>query len=365
MSNDNEIRILPHRAVKGAPMRPRQFVYIVAALFCLAACQVQPATTGEVSIRYQNWKTICVGRYLVDVPTNVQLNYVYSINSGDTKLEKVPGTVEDAKRMANDKVRELQATPHKLKGTSYIKSIPLANNGILVQGWMVDFNTNNIDVFLYIPVTTRGKSFVYTYTTTIHTDDERTDLPKLITFAASFRPLEEGVIPKGEGLCLDDVILVNLPESFKEDVAVNWEDPYAKRLFLAFDTGTAVRKFLWLSQISGKADEECRLLGGSEKCDRLRFGKHPVGPIQGEELCIAGHTYDGRYRTYSFEWDNPGMPNSRTSPGLTATLYYQGVPLENPTAPTPFFSDAEALANWDRFVNSIRVRPVAVGGSHE
>ena len=316
-------------------------------------------------MRYHNWKTICVGRYLVDVPTNVQLNYVYSINSGDTKLEKVPGTVEDAKRMANDKVRELQSTPHKPKGTSYIKSIPLANNGILVQGWSLKSSLLASNIFLYIPITTRGNPFVYTYTVEILSDDERTDLPKLIAFAASFQPLEEGVIPKGEGLCLDDVILVDLPESFSEFVSVYWKDPFAKGLQLAFRTMMVSNERPWLSEEPGKEDKECRGLEGSERCDRLRLGKRPVGPIQGEELCIAGHTYDGRYRTYSFEWNNPGVPNSKTSQNLTATLFYTGVPLRYPEAPTPFFTDAEALADWDRFVNSIRIRPVEKGEGHE
>ena len=314
-------------------------------------------------MRYQNWKTVCVGRYLVDVPTGVQLNYVYTING--ESLKKAPGTAEDAKKMAEEKARELQSTPHKLKGTSYIKSMPLPNNGILVQGWTVKFSVESSDFFLYIPVTTRGKSFVYTYSTTIHSDYEQKELPKLIAFAASFRPLEEGVIPEGEGLCLDDAMLVNLPESFNEDVSVYWKDPHAIGLQLSFSTMMVFHKLPWLSEEPGKVDKECRGLEGSAKCDQLRFGKHPVGPIQGEELCIAGHTYDGRYRTYSFEWESPGVPNSKTSPNLNATLYYRGVPMQQPTAPTPFFTDAEALADWDRFVNSIRIRPVDEGGHHD
>jgi hypothetical protein len=313
-------------------------------------------------MRYQNWKTICVGRYLVDVPTEVQLKYVYTINR--EKLEKVPGTVADAKRMANEKARELQSTPHEIKGTSYIKSIPLPNNGILVQGWTVKFSVESSDYFIYIPVTTRGKSLVYMYSTTIHSDYEREQLPNLIAFAASFRPLEAGVIPKGEGLCLEDIMLVNLPMSFKEDVAVKWEDPHAINLQLAFNTVVIYSEVPWLTQLPEEVDELCKGLGGSEKCDQLRLDKRPIGPIQGEELCIAGHTYDGRYRTYSFEWTNPGVPNSRTSPNLLATLFYNGVPLQHPEAPTPFFTDAEALADWDRFINSIRIRPVE-GGRHE
>gem|GEM_PF-2842968 len=344
--------------------RRRMLSYGLAGMAGNAGGLLPDLACAQPSMRYSSWQTICIGRYLVDVPTGVQLKYFYLINN--EKLEKMSGTAEDAERMWNDKIRELQSTQHKIKGTSYIQSIPLPNGGMLVQGWMVDFNIENSNVFLYIPVTSRGKSFVYTYSARVHSSDAQKALPNLIAFASSFRPLDEGVIPKEEGLCLEDVILVNLPESFVERVAVNFEDPYAKNLFLAFSTRQILRPFPWMSEEQPRlAAEACEALEGRKKCDQLRFGKHPVGPIQAEELCVAGTTYDGRHRTYSFQWGNPGVPRSKTSPRLIADLIYTGVPLQYSTAPTPFSTDAEALAVWDRFVNSIRIRPVGEGERHE
>jgi hypothetical protein len=295
----------------------------------------------------------------VDVPTGVELNYFAYFNFpffDQNPLEKMPGTPADAKKMAEEKVRELKAKPHDIKGSSYIRSLPLANGGILVQGWSVGFSVRNIDTFLYIPVSTRGKSFVYTYQVWIAPEYEQKMLQDLVTFGSSFHPLAEGVIPKEEGLCLEDVMLRKLPDSIMEYVAVNFEDPHAKGLIICFKTMHTLSKIPWLTKDPGWAEEKCRRLGGSKKCDQLRFGKHPVGSIMGEEICVAGNTYDGRYRTYDFDWNNPGIKNSKTSPRLDATLIYKGVPRQYSTAPTPFSSDAEALAVWDRFVNSIRPR---------
>jgi hypothetical protein len=178
----------------------------------------------------------------------------------------------------------------------------------------------------------------------------------LAAFAASIRPLDEDVIPTEDGLCCDDIMFVNLPEAFVDDLALNFDDPHAKGLSMAFIVKTTLSQLNWLTQVPGWAEEECRLMGGKRVCDKLRFGKHPVGPIAGEELCLGGHTSNGKYRMYNFEWQNPGVPNSKTSPMLDAVLYYRGP--NSSSVPTPFFSDAEALATWDRFVNSIRVRPV-------
>lgn len=339
-------------------MRRRQFLKIAAVLLISVACSMQPISTvlGGSPMRYTSWKTVCVGRYLVDVPTDVQLTYFTWFNN--EPLEKTPGTSADAKKMAEEKVHELKAEPHETKGSLYIQSIPLPNGGMLVHGWSVSFAVRNSEAFLYIPVTTRGKSFVYTYSAKISSKREQKELQELVSFGSSFRPLPEGVIPKETGLCLEDVMLVNLPDSFAECCSIRLDDPQAKGLILSFKVEAALTSFRWLTQRPGWADEECTRLEGSKKCDQLRFGKHPIGPIQGEEICLAGRTYDSRYRTYIFEWNNPGLINSATSPRLTSTLYYRGVPIERSTAPTPFSTDAEALSVWDRFVNSIRVRPV-------
>ena len=330
----------------------------------LACAPHYPQSSPEMGpMRYQNWKTVCLGRYLVDVPEGIEINYFatfrnYRLNDA-RRLERVPGLPADAKKMAAAKVREFQAQPHETKGTLYIRSISLPNGGVLVQGWQVSFATRASEAFLYIPLTIQGKSFVYTYhAETISSSKEQQQLRDLVAFASSLRPLPKGVIPEEDGLCFGDIMFVGVPDAFVDDLAFNFKDPHAKGLTIAFAAETALSEFRWLTKRPEWAGEECRLMGGKKKCDKLRFGKHPVGPIQGEELCLAGRTYDGKYRMYNFTWQNPGVPNSKTSPRLTASLSYRGIPREYPTAPIPFSTEAEALATWDRFVNSIRVRPI-------
>jgi hypothetical protein len=345
-------------------MRRRQFLQTAGVFLGSVFWTMQPfsAALGGPSMRYDTWKTVCVGNYLVDVPEHVPLTYLAYFGFGlspTPELKRTPGSPADAQKMAEEKARELKATPHDTEGSLYIRSIPLPNGGVLVQGWGFKFSVDSSKAFLYLPVSTRGKSFIYTYTKTIFMRREQKQLQDFMAFASSFRPLPEGLIPKEPGLCLEDVMLVNLPDAVVDRCAVRLDDPHAKGLVLSFVVRTVQTDFPWLTKEPGWAEEECALLEGSEKCDQLRFGKHPVGPIQGEEICIAGKTYDGKRRTYRFEWENPGVPNSRTAPLLTASLLYGGAPIEHPGAPAPFASDTDALATWDRFVNSIRIRPVA------
>jgi len=308
-------------------------------------------------MRYQEWKTVCLGKYLVDMPTgvNLEFNNSFSYNAGKYPLKEVQGTAEDAKRMAEAKANELKASPHDTKGSLYVRSIPLANGGVLVQGFCFPSSVDYYYVYLYIPVVTRGKSFVYTYQGDAYPDSEQQDLQQFSAFAASFRPLDEGVIPKEPGICIGDVILINPPGSFVGDLSVGFSDPHATQLTMAFVVSPAFNKPEWITQIDGWDYVHCTNLGGNGKCERLRSGKHPAGSIQGEEICLIGKTKNNKYRTYDFQWENPG---SETIPHLTFSLWYPG-PSEDSPEPLPFFNDDEALAVWDKFVNSLRLRPTA------
>jgi len=309
-------------------------------------------------MRYKDWKTVCLGRYLVDVPTEVNLEYsaLFAFNLERGKLEKVPGTPTDAKKMAEDKAHELRASPHKTKGSLYIRSLLLSNGGTLVQGWSFDDDVNYSDAFLYIPITTQGKSFTYTYHGNVYSNTEQKDLQALVAFGSSLRPLKEKEIPKEPGLCLDEyAMLVNPPDLFTDDLSLSLEDPVATGLGFTFGTGSATREYTKLTKIPGWTEDTCSSLNGNGKCSHLRFGEHLVGPIQGEEICLVGKTADERYRIYYFDWDYIGVANK--TPGVTFILSYLGPPAFS-NAPTPFFNDDEALAVWDRFVNSLRLRPV-------
>jgi hypothetical protein len=345
-------------------MNRRDFLQLGVGL-CLSSIAPRPApaartSTGEMPMRYKDWKTLCVGRYLVDVPENMILKYFNKFADGG-KVEKMRGTPQDAKKMAENTIQELKATRHEKKGNSYIQSIPLANGGVLVQGWGFPFSTESTKAFLYIPIPTRNGPLICLYSQRILGSLERQTLQDLVAFGSSFKPLPQGSIPKEPGFCFDDVMIREVPTSLTEHCAVNIEDPDARGLFLSFGTEKTLSKLNFWTHVKGRAEEKCKRLQGDPKCDTLRFGRRDVGSIPGEEICLAGRTYDGRYRTFTFEWNNPGVVNSITSPYLNATLLdtgRSGDPWTHRADPIPFSTDAEALEVWDKFVGSIRIRPV-------
>jgi hypothetical protein len=89
---------------------------------------------------------------------------------------------------------------------------------------------------------------------------------------------------------------------------------------------------------------------------RLRNRARPVGPIQADEILLAG-TQDGK-RGYAFKWEAPGKANSLAEPNLNVTLEVRESAYT--TNMESFASDEEALELWDAVVDSIRMRPGAV-----
>ncbi|RQS16450.1 hypothetical protein DIE07_02105 [Burkholderia sp. Bp9002] len=98
------------------------------------------------------------------------------------------------------------------------------------------------------------------------------------------------------------------------------------------------------------------LLGAVVGVGQLRNRARPVGPIEADEILVAG-TQDGK-RTYGFKWEAPGKAYSLAEPNLNASLRVGESAYS--TNKESFANDGEALELWDAVVDSIRLRPGAV-----
>ena len=314
---------------------------------------VIPYTRGAG--RYTNWKTHCVGRYLVDTPSDAIVTHYPFINNNDFNV--IQGkTPEVAAKMADAKITEFKNMRHDTEGNCFIKSIPLANGGVLVHGRKRNYSTESGWAFLYIPVSSQEGTNIYVYKETVFDFEQENTLQKLVAFGSSFKAFPTGTIPTEAGFCFENILIAYVP--FSEESGIGIDDPKVPGLRSSFGTRSlhGSTPWRWLTQ---RVDltERCRNIQLRGSCDRLRFGKHDAGIIPGEEVCLAGK-HEGR-RTYTFKWDNPGTLQSKTAPQIEATILYQEPPFDQPTAPTPFASDKEALEVWDKFVSTIRIRPVS------
>jgi hypothetical protein len=307
-----------------------------------------------MSVRYPNWKTVCVGRYLVDVPAEAKVNGEWFIN--DDKVQKLDCTPAQAKALVKERIAKLKQTRHKTMGSMFIQSIQLPGDGVIIHSWALPNNISANTLFLYVAVGS-GRKTIYHLEALIGEDWKEQVIKDYIQIGSSFRAVKPGEIPKEAGYCMDEVLLLDTPVLRDESGWVSFTLPDAPHLVLSMRTFMVQEKPNPLH--AGELKKECSVLGVDD-CTPLRNNPHPVGPLPGYEICVAGVEPAARYRVFSYLWYAPGEVQNNNKPAVRLDMGYTRnsiSPLAT-SGPRPFGTDAESLAFWDRMVNSIRFRPV-------
>jgi hypothetical protein len=200
--------------------------------------------------------------------------------------------------------------------------------------------------------TTKGER-AYRYSPEIDASNAEGALRELSQFITKIHPLAPNEIPTTPGFCIDGAYIAG-NEWMNEEVMVSVSFPKYPKVFMGisiFAIGKPDKPLL--ERVDGTMTE---LLGRFAGLKMLRRGKHPVGPIPGEEIATAGN--EKGQRLYAFTWEFPGKPDSLEFPNINVEL---GLLEQTPPPPTPpFKDDDEALELWDTIVDSIRLRPGAV-----
>ncbi|MDL2207383.1 hypothetical protein LJB82_01505 [Desulfovibrio sp. OttesenSCG-928-M16] len=332
----------------------RRFLYLGGgALGALALAGPAQSAAGDISMRYPKWKTVCVGRYLVDVPAEARSKGEWFIN--DNKVQKLDCTPLQAREMVQERIARLKQTSHNSKGSMFIKTIPLPNDGIIIQGWALPNNVTSGKLYIYIA---SGKEIkqIYHLEVKFSLSKEHAVLRRYSEIGSSLRAIPSGSIPKESGYCMGDVLLLDTPSSRDESGWISFTLPDAPHLSLGMRTFIVQQRPNPLH--AGELKKRCEQLTGVD-CTALRNGPHPVGPLPGYEICVAGVNEAARYRVFTYLWYAPGQVQDNTNPAVRATMAYNRIPPLAASGPRPFGTDQESLVFWDKIVNSIRYRPVS------
>lgn len=309
-------------------------------------------------MRYHDWKTVCVGRYLIDIPISSVIKSEYYINNN--RFRKLDSTVKSIQEVVREKIATLKNTKHDSMGNMFIRDIKLPNGVVLIQSWDFKDFIETSTLYIYIPIRENKNIQIYYHEVPLSMDREKMVLDRYTQIASSLRAIPPGTIPRESGYCMDDVILLDTPGWRKEYGWISPDLPDAPFLLIKMLTHTLIDEPKPLR--ANELKKQCAQLP-SETCTALRNNPHSVGPLPGYEICVAGIEPSARYRIFSYLWYSPGErgaadnPNNN-NPGIMLTMGYARLPYEGMQGPRPFFSDEESLAMWDRLVNSIRFRPV-------
>ena len=280
-------------------------------------------------------RTWCVGRFLVDMPVEFEMEFTSSGIGESTFIKVVPlgvGTEEDLKRIVQDRIAALKTGVNEGGYDQRLVYERLSGNVHLVAREVFfpgdpDYDDGGYDVEGYF---LRG-GHMFRVDTDVLYKRESADLADLLQVAAATYPRANDEIPEEEGLCVEEAF-VKLPIG-DELARVSFKDPNAPNYFgLSISLGDKRSAFRihkvdnWGTlgrsrQVAGQNGVEMRLIG--EKNQSVRF------KYSGGENAQVGDPY--------------------TSIG--AALFKNSQPVDAP----PYGVD-EMHAIWNLMLNSVRRR---------
>jgi hypothetical protein len=334
-------------------MDRRNFLTLGCGALCsLALAGPARSAVGGMSVRYPNWKTVCVGRYLVDVPAEAKVTGEWFID--DNKVQKLGYTPEQARTLVKERIAKLKQTQHKTMGSMFIKTIPLPGDGVIIQSWALPNDTISNTLFLYAAVGS-GRKTIYHVEVLFGLSRKEYVIDKYTQIGSSLLAVKPGEIPREAGFCMDEILLLDTPLPRDESCTMGIVLPGAPQLTLGIHTFIVQAKPNPLH--AGELPKRLWQLAGSDGIT-LRNGPHPVDSLPGYEICVAGVEPDSRYRVFSYLWYAPGEVQNNNKPAVRLDMGYTRLSPLAASGPRPFGTDEESLVFWDRVVNSIRFRPV-------
>ncbi|PTB21100.1 hypothetical protein C9I57_10345 [Trinickia symbiotica] len=308
-------------------------------------------------------KTYCIGRYLVDVPADAEINgQSYDYKYGRIESSAVVDEVGFQRQMAH-REEELRAGKqkdgYKLKGvlraapTTWIFELQQQ----LLMGPSVGFEAHKwID----------GQAFELAQEDTL---DERYE--QIITIVKtdvfpSLRARHAQEIPTEPGYCLKAGFIANDGRTSQfEDAAISFKFAQWPGVLVSIETMTVTKlgqPSLLQRVDSGEAPDAFRNLVSQIRL--LRRGPRTINGRAGEEILSTLPT-DGGYRLHQFRWEADG---TEVSNGLKPTITVElesGMTQENGVPTRPLLTDEQAIALFDAVANSVRLRSVTAAKAPE
>jgi hypothetical protein len=308
-------------------------------------------------------KTVCVGRFLIDLPEEAQISFSHGAVDG-FDIRTYPAE-SDQEFLARIKKRELELgqetnqfgkrsleSSQDIRGTDRSGKILVFNrtSTYVYHGEeKITYNGVSVNAFLR----TKGVSFSFI------ADDYDPKLigrlPKLLT---QVRPMAGDQQPAEPGFCVDGGIIADpLTADQGERITLFAGLPNHPDIGIAFTSmaGTKPGPGLLQRNAENRAKRFAFLRGF---ISTLKEGERTIGGLRGDELAVRVREINFA-TTYGFDWEMPGTENDVYSPFLSLELQ-AGINPQAGGAPVQSTLSEAALKDlWETILPSIRVRPAA------
>lgn len=303
----------------------------------------------------KNMQTLCIGRYLVDIPVDSEswgkdFNYVgnnFTVNQA---------TADEAEKTYEKNRSELMSP----KSRDYIhKEVKLKKIGGIIAVRPKDYQGFHgeeigFDIFGYA---WDGKQYIVKHGASVDKLDRAfSSVQRVLNDMRRLKPKE---IPSEPGFCITGAIIPGAPqeESQYEYAYMSFRPRSNPDVLITISTETHYKKEE-KSLLERKPSAGLLSLFSGElwRIKHLRSGKRNVKDMPGEEVMDAIKTDNGGI-SHVARWETEGQLGAATHPMIVVELETASKADQVEYANSSL-SNEQAMALFDAVVNSVRLRPV-------
>ncbi|WP_332875680.1 T6SS immunity protein Tli4 family protein [Massilia sp. S19_KUP03_FR1] len=316
----------------------------------------------KVTDMSKHMKTVCVGRFLVDVPANAQVSLSRAsvegfdiVNLGAESREKFSARV--AAREAEINARKNRAGKKNMVSVRDVRDedvdgkvfvFDFSSGYLLEDGVKVVYSSVAVDGFAHVNDTT------FRFHTNAYKPENAGKLEHLFK---KLKPIGAGIVPVHPGFCLDGALLLDpLTADQGESIVMFAGLPGHEDLGIALATiaGKTPGPGLLERNAANRAGPYAFL---NAFHSTLLDGHRTIDGMEGDELAFK--VRERNFSTgYTFEWETQGTENDPLHPFVSLELQ-TGISPRAGGEPVQSTVSEESLGDlWRRMSSSLRLRPV-------
>lgn len=298
-------------------------------------------------------KTVCIGRYLLDVPAAA--NTSLGVAEADfNRIDRISNFADQAayERKIVDRELELRSTKHTSEGwllRSVIK--PVTGQPVVFVS-----RPNANDEIMYL-VESFVKSSVNSWRVHYETGEKylQETVEQIAAISQALRSRDADSIPAGPGGCLQDGVLVYRPK--EQETYYGGAEIPSRSWSLSITTETSgPRDNVQFKDLFHRVDDAIAMAGVGSGIRKLRRAIVETDGGKGQEYIGLYPEKNGVIFDAKLELYGNGTPQVPTIKLLMETGWPKK---KHPDDPRTFLNEEESLAIWDAIVKSIRPRPGA------
>lgn len=348
-------------------------VVVVAALSMLFACEPDPkewktpnmtALTPRLLPMFEKSKTVCFGRFMVDVPASTTV--VWGRSDIPLGVSVYPNGLGEVEAMAQKFIEELRS-----EKAIYLNDIPLLISidetsrpeGKIVTGYEGFQAIGELKINGYFKLNNDG--VVVDARPLIERKDQV--ISDITSIAQRLRQRAEHEVPTEAGNCIEYAFLPDKPGTEKERQAELVSIGFRLKEFPDTHLSISIRPsnphysesntLKWQLERLEKNLRAENLNHPRLKTKYFRRGTRQIhGWVEGFEALSRSPDQADIHGIHDFGMDFQGMPHDPLKPYVDIRMQ-TGVANNAAGSIKPSLTDEEAIAVWDRITSTIRVRP--------